>query len=229
MPSTPIERTPDDLVGTLNTVEKKFAPARLFLRGNISLLNAGPRVSVVGSRHASPEALNRARVLTEALVDRSVVVVSGLAEGIDTMAHTTAMARGGRTIAVLGTPLDVAYPKSNRELQERIAREHLIVSQFAPDKPVHMSNFPVRNRTMALLTEATVIVEAGMKSGTEHQGWEALRLGRLLFIMETLAQRTDLPWIQKMQQYGAQVLSRSNFEEFIEHLPERGRSDAVAL
>ena len=186
-------------------------------------------MSVVGSRHATPEALKRARALTEALVNRSVVVVSGLAEGIDTVAHTTAIERGGRTIAVLGTPLDVAYPKSNRELQHRIARDHLLVSQFESGPAVHMSNFPIRNRTMALLSDATVIVEAGLKSGTEHQGWEALRLGRLLFIAETLAQRTDLPWVQKMRQYGAQVLSRSNLDEFIANLPERGRTSAVAL
>ncbi len=221
--------TPDELFGPLNTVEQKFAPARLFLRGNLALLKHGPRVSVVGSRNASPDGLKRARALTDALVDRGVVVVSGLAEGIDTVAHTATMERGGRTIAVLGTPLDEYYPKQNRELQERIGRTHLLLSQFAGDKPVHMSNFPIRNRTMALIADATVIVEAGLRSGTEHQGWEALRLGRLLFIAETLAQRTDLPWVQKMQQYGAQVLTRANFDEFIANLPERDRSGAVAL
>jgi DNA processing protein len=229
MHATPIERTPDELLGPLNSVERKFAPPRFFLRGHTSVLESGPRVSVVGSRNASEEAQGRARALTTALVKHGVVVVSGLADGIDTVAHTTAIELGGRTIGVLGTSLEDAYPQTNQALQERIGREHLLVSQFEPGKPVHPSNFPIRNRTMALLSDATVIVEAGQRSGTEHQGWEALRLGRLLLIAETLAQRTDLAWVQKMRQYGAQVLSRSNFEEFIASLPERDRSGAVAL
>jgi DNA processing protein len=82
---------------------------------------------------------------------------------------------------------------------------------------------------MALLSDATVIVDVGPKSGTEHQGWEALRLGRLLFIMESLAGREDLPAIQKMRQYGAQVLSRANLEEFLSNLPERERGSTFAF
>lgn len=220
---------PADLLGGLNAVERKYAPEQLYLRGDRTLLQLGPRVAVVGSRAASQDSLKRTRALTSKLVSSGVVVVSGLAEGIDTAAHNSALELGGRTIAVLGTPLDVAFPKSNQALQERIGREHLLVSQFEVGRPVHQSNFPVRNRTMALLSDATIIVDAGPRSGTEHQGWEALRLGRLLLIAETLAQRTDLEWVKKMQQYGAQVLSRSNFDEFIVCLPERTRGDVVAL
>lgn len=122
-------------------------------------------------------------------------------------------------MAVLGTPLDQYYPKENRELQDRIAREHLLVSQFPHRYPVQPKNFPIRNRTMALLTDATVIVEAGEKSGSLHQGWEALRLGRLLFILESVASDPALTWPAEMIGYGAQVLSRTNLDAVIQHLP----------
>ena len=106
-------------------------------------------------------------------MNHQMIVVSGLACGIDTAAHTAAIESGGKTIAVLGTPLDDTYPQENQALQSLIMAQHLAVSQFAPGAGTQPKNFPVRNRTMALLTDATVIVEAGEKSGTVHQGWEA--------------------------------------------------------
>jgi hypothetical protein len=104
---------------------------------------------------------------------------------------------------VLGTPLDQFYPKGNHDLQQTLMREHLVVSQFPLGYPVTPKNFPIRNRTMALLTDATVIVEAGEKSGTVHQGWEALRLGRLLFLLESVAMEPALSWPKEMIHYGA--------------------------
>ena len=136
-------------------------------------LNHGPRVSVVGSRKASAEGLKRARVLSRALVEHGMVV-SGLEEGIDTAGHTSALEAGGETIAVIGTLLDTYYPKENQALQQRLAREQLVITQFPIGSAVTPKNFPLRNLTMALLTDATVIVEAGEKSGTVRQGWEAL-------------------------------------------------------
>lgn len=212
-------KTPAEILGALNDVEAKNAPARLYFAGDVALLSRGPRVSIVGSRKASAEGLARARSLAKALVARDMIVVSGLAAGIDTSAHTAAIEAGGRTIAVLGTPLDEAYPKENAELQARIEREHLVVSQFASGTAVTPKNFPIRNRTMALLTDATVIVEAGEKSGTLHQGWEALRLGRLLFLMESVATDASLSWPKEMIHYGAQVLSRENLAAALEEIP----------
>ncbi len=119
---------------------------------------------------------------------------------------------------MIGTPLDVAYPKKNAELQAEIAEDHLLVSQFKPGTRTYPSNFPQRNRTMALLSDATVIVEAGEKSGTIHQGWEALRLGRRLLIMDSLYQ-VGFDWVDTFIGYGAEVLSQSNFEAFVEDLP----------
>jgi len=150
-----------------------------------SLLTRGARVAIVGSRKASEPGLRRTQKPARLLVQRGVVVVSGLAEGIDTEAHVATIESGARTIAVLGTPLGRTFPSQNRALQERIPREHLAVSQFAPGSTWDKRSFPIRNRTMALLSDVTVIVEAYESSGTIHQGWEALRLGRPLFILES--------------------------------------------
>jgi DNA processing protein len=152
------------------------------------------------------------------------VVVSGLAEGIDTAAHNAAIEAGGRTIAVLGTPLDRTYPRSNTDLQKRIIREHVAVSQFASGFPTRPSNFILRNRTMALIVSASIIVEASDTSGALSQGWEALRLGRLLFIMESLFQKSD-KWPYEMVNYGAQVLSDENTGAFLDVLPVGRVSD----
>jgi len=98
--------------------------------------------------------------------------------------------------------------------------EHLAISQFPSGHPMQKKNFPIRNRTMALLSHATVIVEAGEGSGTLHQGWEALRLGRPLFIMESLTRRRELKWPGEMIGYGAQALSRDTMDVLFDLLPQ---------
>jgi DNA processing protein len=214
--------TPTDLLGSLNAVELKHAPPVLYLEGRRDLLEVGARVAVVGSRKASEMGLARARKLTIKLVEHGVVVVSGLAAGIDTAAHTTAIARGGATIAVLGTPLDRTYPADNAGLQRKIGEEHLIVSQFCPGTAIRPQNFPIRNRTMALLSDATVIVEAAEKSGAISQGWEALRLGRELYIMQAVVLDKSLSWPADLIGYGAQVLSDQTLDQLLDSLPLRG-------
>lgn len=210
---------PEALLGPLNDVERKYAPSRLFVAGTRSLLQDGARVAVIGSRKASSLGLAHAQRIAEILVARGMVVVSGLAEGIDTVAHETAMAQRGRTIAVLGTPLDQAYPATNRALQQRIMREQLALSQFAPGSRVGKGNFPMRNRTMALIAHASVIVEAGESSGSLHQGWEALRLGRPLVILSAVAEDSRLTWPDKMIEYGAVALPVSRLEDVLDLLP----------
>jgi DNA processing protein len=162
------------------------------------------------------------------LVRHGIVVVSGLAAGIDRAAHEAAIASEGQTIAVIGTPLDRCYPRENSELQRRIAREQLLISQFPAGDPVSPKNFLIRNRTMALLTDATVIVEAGEKSGALFQAWEALRLGRLLFLLESVANHPTLSWPRDMIGYGAQVLSRDNLEIALENLPAFTAAPTIA-
>lgn len=208
-----------EFLARLNEVETKNAPSELFVAGDTSLLTEGRRVAIVGARKASAEGLARARAFARALVEHEITVVSGLAGGIDTAAHEEAIKRGGRTIAVLGTPLSVAYPASNRGLLERIKRDHLAISQFPEGYPFKPENFPRRNRTMALICDATVIVEAEEKSGTRHQGWEALRLGRLVFLMQSVAENPALTWPREMIGYGAQVLRREDLPEILHEIP----------
>jgi DNA processing protein len=221
----PVELTPDDLLGPLNDVEAKFAPKRLFAVGDTGMLRRAARVSIVGARKATEDGLRRARKLARLLSGRGVVVVSGLAEGIDTAAHTATVGVGGRTAAVLGTPLDKSYPRQNADLQRRLMAEQLVLSQFPIGTPVHRGNFPTRNRVMALISDATVIIEAGETSGSLSQGWEALRLGRPLFIAQSIVESPSLSWPAKMLGYGARVLSAEAVEELFEVLPDRSLAE----
>jgi DNA processing protein len=221
--------SPAELLGPLNDTERKNAPERLYVAGDTELLNNGARVSVVGSRNASPAGLERAARVARLLSERGVIVVSGLTQGIDTAAHQSAIAGGGHTIAVLGTPLDKCYPLKNARLQQTIMNEHLAISQFPPGYPVTKKNFPMRNRTMALLADATVVAEAGESSGALHQGWEALRLGRPLFLMESVASDPDLQWPNEIMRYGAHILSVQTIDTLFELLPQRGRGQETHL
>lgn len=177
------------------------------------------RVSVVGSRSASREGLQRAKIISRTLVEHDIIVVSGLAKGIDTIAHQTAIDSGGQTIAVLGTPLNVPYPKENTSLLDTIKKEHLAISQFPEGFPTQPKNFPIRNRTMALISDATIIIEASEKSGTRHQGWEALRLGREVYILENVVEDSNVSWATQMLDFGAQILTRENVDDIFSHIP----------
>lgn len=216
-----VSRSVENLIGPLNEIEQKYAPRQLWVGGDQSIFAAGRITSVVGSRHPSPAGVRRTRRLVSELLQRDIAVLSGLALGIDTVAHTTAIGRGGRTIAVLGTPLDEATPRSNARLQNRIIREHVAVSQFAPGSVVQKWNFAVRNRTMALLSPATVIVEAGEVSGTQHQGWEALRLGRPLYFLESAVGCGNIRWINEQIECGAEILTDENCARILDSIPTR--------
>lgn len=217
LPAAPATLDPARVMGGLNEFERRHAPERLYACGDVSLLDAPARVAVVGSRKASLPGRKRVARLVGALVERDVVIVSGLAAGIDTAVHEETLKRGGRTIAVLGTPLDEAHPSSNAALQRRLMEEHLVVSQFPTGHPTLRSNFPRRNRTMALLCHASVIAEAGESSGTLSEGWEALRLNRPLFILRSVFETAGLTWPEEMLVHGAHVLE--DVEQIFDALP----------
>lgn len=213
--------TPEELLGfPLTEQERKYAPDRLYYKGDPTLLKSGYRVSVVGTRKASPEGLSQAAEIAQHLVSAGFVVVSGLALGIDTAAHRAAIEAGGSTIAVLGTPVDQYSTAANRHLQETIGSDHLLVSQFESGSRVGRSNFPMRNRTMALLSDATIIVEIAGSSGTEHQGWEAIRLGRIVMLSQGVIDQESASWPQKMLEYGAVPLDQDlDIEQVLSELP----------
>jgi len=192
---------------------KKLRDARhpvemLYYRGGWELTETRS-IAIVGSRKATPEGRQRAARLAREFVRRDFTVVSGLAEGIDTAAHTAALEAGGRTIAVIGTPLNTVYPKANRDLQETIAHGHLVISQvpvlrYARQGPQqNRLFFPERNVTMSALTEATVIVEAGETSGTLTQARAAVHQGRKLFILDSCFHNRDITWPERYLKEGA--------------------------
>lgn len=166
-------------------------------------------VAVVGTRKPSWEGVARARRLVRELVAEKFTIVSGLALGIDTVAHTTAIECGGWTIGVIGTPLSEVYPRENTELQARIANEFLLISQvpvwrYSQQGPRgNRLFFPERNVTMSALSEATIIVEAGETSGTLIQAHAALEQGRKLFILDSCFQNSGLTWPERLANRGA--------------------------
>ncbi|MER9309774.1 DNA-protecting protein DprA [Mesorhizobium australicum] len=176
--------------------DQSDADLDVFYAGDLSLLQR-KCVSVIGARDVSENGAARARRVARGLVDAGIVVTSGLAKGVDIAAHAGALEEGGRTIAVIGTPLDKAYPVEHAEVQTEIYSHHLLVSQFLPGVRTFPSDFPKRNRLMAAVTDASIIVEASDSSGTLHQAAECVRLGRWLFIMKAVAENRDLEWPSK--------------------------------
>ena len=164
--------------------------------GEASLL-ARQSVAIIGSRSASHEGRAAAATLASSLARLDIVVVSGLAAGIDAAAHEAAMHAGGRTVAVIGTSLDTAYPRGHASLQARIAADHLVVSPFAAGTPTSAWHFPKRNRLMALLSSAVLLIEADEKSGTRHVIDECARLGKPVFVRSDLVDR--LSWLRRAE------------------------------
>jgi DNA processing protein len=179
-------------------------------------------VAIVGTRKPTEEGIRRASRLAHHFVRNGFTVVSGLASGIDTVAHTTAIKAKGHTIAVLGTPITSNYPKENASLQKQIADEHLVISQVPivrySQQTWHGNRlfFPERNVTMSALTEATIIVEAGNTSGTLIQARHALKQGRKLFILDSCFRNAELTWPQKFVEQGA--VRVSEFEDIEQSL-----------
>ena len=191
-------------------------PVELFYYQGFGDLLETPCVSVVGTRDPSQAGLKTAHSLSVSFIKSGWTVVSGLARGIDTQAHRSAIDAGGNTIAIIGTPLSVSYPKENSGLQRFIADQHLVISAvptlryYSQDWRVNRFFFPERNILMAALSSATVIVEASDTSGTLTQARAAIKQGRKLFIMENCLVNKDLKWPKKYLDKGAVVANSAD-------------------
>jgi DNA processing protein len=151
-------------------------PAKLWYIGRLETFEV-PAVAIVGSRAASAVALEIARHIAADLAARGIVVVSGLARGVDSAAHRGALT-AGRTIAVLGSGIDVVYPPEHVELARAIAADGLLVSEYAPGTEPHKGQFPMRNRIISGLSRAVVVIEAHERSGSLITARCALQQGR---------------------------------------------------
>ena len=152
-------------------------PRMLWARGDLSLFDR-PCVAIVGTRRATAYAERVAHELGRVLAGAGAAVVSGLARGVDACAHRGALDASGATIAVLGTGLNIAYPKAHAALQAGIAERGLLLSELAPDDAAHRGSFPERNRIIAALSMLTIVVEAGVKSGALITARHATDLNR---------------------------------------------------
>jgi DNA processing protein len=174
----------DAYPGALHMVHDR--PALLWIAGDVTLLEQTNAVALVGTRQPSEEGRAHAAALAADLVNHGFAVISGLAAGIDTVAHRAAVRAGGRTIAVIGTGLDHAYPPENASLQADLARDHAVVSPFWPHDGPSPERFRRRNAVMSGLGLGTIIVEASVRSGTRVQARHALAHGRPVFLRRTL-------------------------------------------
>lgn len=197
---------PDDAAYPERLSDLPDPPKRLWARGDLSVLEK-PCVAIVGTRRATAYAERVAHELARVLAGAGATIVSGLARGVDSCAHRGALDAGGATVAVLGTGLNVAYPKANAPLQEAIAERGLLLSELAPDDPAHGGSFPERNRIIAALSRLTIVVEAGLKSGALITARRALELNR---DVAAIPGPIDIPQAEgsnALMRDGAQVIS----------------------
>jgi DNA processing protein len=201
------------------------APATLHVHG--ALVDADAlAVAVVGSRRATPYGLEVAETLAADLAARGVTIVSGLARGIDAAAHRGALRVGGRTLAVLGSGIDVIYPPENRRLAAEIAERGALLSQFAPGTPPLPQNFPTRNQVIAALSLAVVVVEAAEKSGSLITARLAAELGREVLAVPGRITAPESRGANRLIQDGAHVAM--GWEDVVGVLPERWKARVTA-
>lgn len=190
------------------------APFILFVRGTLTADDVRA-IAIVGSRQSTDESVNLAEMLGREFANRKVTVVSGLAEGVDTAAHQgTLTIKNGRTIAVLGSGIRVIHPRSNSELAERIITSGALLSEFHPNAPPRGTQLMARDRIISGLSQAVIIVEAGINSGSLDTAARAKKQGRLVYAIPGSIGTNQL--IEK----GARVIdpTRISFQTLIEEM-----------
>ncbi len=155
-------------------------PIALFYRGDINLLKT-ETLGMIGSRKATNHGKNMVEELVPNICKKGITIVSGLAKGNDTYAHQATIRHHGKTIAVIGCGLNYNYPKENHRLQEFIACQHLILSEYLPNTKPLPHHFPSRNRIIAGISRAVCVIEANKRSGTYITAQLALEEGREVY------------------------------------------------
>ena len=166
---------PDSLKGVFN------APIVLYCMGNIGILNENMAITIVGTRKPSAYSVSVAERICTELSKVGIIIVSGFAVGIDSMAHQSALKNKGSTVAVLGCGLDIEYPRNNHKVKKIIAQNGVVISEYLPDTPPNAPNFPKRNRILSGLSVGTLVVEAPNGSGSLITAECAIEQGRDVF------------------------------------------------
>src|SRR5258707_8348444 len=197
-------------------------PVMLYVRGNSQILNA-PSLSIVGTRKPTLYGSQMAQRLGRDLAVRGIVIVSGLARGIDAIAHQGALAVGGRAIGVLGTGIDVCYPKENKKLYEKVLENGTILSEFPMGTHPSPENFPIRNRIVAGMPLGAIIVEGAQYSGSLITARLAMEFGREVFgVPGNVTQPVSFAPNQLIKQ-GAKLVT--SWEDVVEELPTEIRAE----
>ena len=185
-------------------------PTGLFLLGNIDICNMERTLAVVGSRKASENSKNTLRNILSGFANTDICIVSGLAEGIDTVAHKTAIENNIKTIAVIGGGFDKLYPKSNVELFNKIIDGNgAVITEYWPDTDAISWHFPVRNRIVSGLSKGVLIAEAAMKSGAMITGKLALEQGKELMCIPGLISNPNTEGIYSLLKTGATLITNT--------------------
>ncbi len=201
------------------------APSLLYCRGQKELL-LGPCLAVVGSRTCTSDGVHVASLVTRDLSKAGVTIVSGMAQGIDHVAHVAALGSIGKSIAVLGTGVDVVYPQGNGDIYRHLVKEGLVVSEFAPGTSPMAGNFPVRNRIISGLSLGVLVVEGSLRSGSLITARQALEQNRDVFAIPGSAASPTSRGCQELIRQGAKPVF--NAEDILHELSETLKAFSVA-
>lgn len=201
------------------------APLLLYCRGDLSLLQS-PGFAVVGSRKATRHGRSVAEYMARCLSACGMAIVSGMALGIDRVAHEAALARIGRSIGVLGTGIDMLYPTDNMTVFDAMERRGLLVSEFAPGTIPHAGNFPIRNRIISGLSLGVLVVEAAQRSGSLITARLALEQNREVYAVPGPALDTHCLGCQDLVRQGAHAVFSA--EDVLRDLAEQLRPFGIS-
>ncbi|WP_231495797.1 DNA-processing protein DprA [Paucisalibacillus sp. EB02] len=184
----------------------KDAPLVLYASGDTSLLFDAPAISVIGTRNPSEAAFLKTKFVIDPLIRENWVVVSGMAKGIDSLAHKLTLNENGKTIAVLGNGFHHIYPRDNKRLFYQIEQNGLAISEYPPNVPPKKYHFPERNRIISGLSFATLVIEATEKSGTMITVDQALDQGREVYAVPGSPHVPQTKGCLKLIQEGAKLV-----------------------
>lgn len=197
-------------------LKMKSPPQKLYVEGNMELLNK-TAIAIVGSRNCSEYGWIQAKKFSDALSRNGICIISGLAIGIDSIAHSSAMSHKGKTIAVLGSGFNNIYPKENKRLYEKILEnDGCVISEYSPDTKVNTKNFPKRNEIISAISLGVLVVEAGYRSGSTITANSAIKQGKKVFAIPSNIDSKLGIGTNKLIQKGAKLVT--NIQDILKEI-----------